>query len=339
MRRLGAILAGALVLVGLLHAGLWWAVTVRLEARVLAAFDAERASGASLAHGPPSRGGYPFSASVTFPDLRYRGAVALPGGGALPVAGSAATLRLTVAAAAPRVLVADIACPCEAAAGPGLPMPIAAEELRAVLPLARGEGGPVATGRGIVLYLPDGPVTVARLRATAPEAPAATVSAEAFGIVLPPPEAQWPFGREVASAAVTLRLRGLLPPGPSPARALAAWRDQDGALLVDRLSLAWGPLSVNGAASLSVDQALQPRGSGTATLGGFGPAIDRLVAAGLIGRGPAALVRLGLAAASRPGEAGERVVDIALALEDRTLTVGRIPVARLPPVTWPDAAR
>jgi hypothetical protein len=338
IRRLALALAALAAVLAAAHAALWWVVTGRLRSEAEASIAAERAAGNTVTHGAPVRGGYPLSARVTLPDLRYAGLVSLPGGAALPVAGRARAVTLVLAPEAPRRLGIEVACPCEGGTGGAPPMPIDAAELRAELPLARNGGGPTLTGRGLVLYLPDGRLAVAQLRARVPDPAAATVSADAFGIDLPPPEGQWPLGARIAQASADVTLRGLMPAGPTPARALAAWRDRDGALALERVSLSWGPLSVRGAATVALDQALQPRGTATATLSGYGPALERLVAAGAVARAPAALVRLGLNAASRQGEGGERVVDIALAIEDRTLSIARIPVARLPPVVWPDRA-
>lgn len=339
MRRLGIILVALLLVLAAAHAALWWVATGRLRSEAEAWAAAERAAGNIVTHGRPARGGYPLLARLTLPGFRHAGAVALPGGAAVAVDARARAVTLVLAPEAPGRLGIEIVCPCEGGTAGAPPMPLDAAELRAEVPLLRGAAGPTLTGRDLVLYLPDGPLSVAEVRARVPDPSAATVSADAFGVVLPPPEAQWPLGPRIASASAEVTLRGALPPGPSPARALAAWRDRDGALLLDRVSLAWGPLTVRGAATVALDQALQPRGAATAMLAGYGPTLDRLVAAGVLARGQAALLRLGLAAASRPGEGGERVVDIALALEDRTLSVARIPVARLPPVVWPDAAR
>lgn len=339
MRRLALSLLALLSLAAVAHGVLWWVVTGRLLAEAEAWASAERALGNHVAYGPAVRGGYPLEARVTLPGFRYRGGVVLPGGASLPVAWQARDVTLALAPEAPRRLGIAIACPCEAGAGAAPPLPLDAADLRAEVPLGRSGPGPKLAGRDVILYLPEGRLAVAELRARLPEEAVAAVAMDAFGLVLPPPESQWPLGARIASVSAEVRLRGAIPAGPSPARALAAWRDRDGALAVERVSLTWGPLALTGAATLGLDHALQPRGAATAVLGGWGATIDRLVAAGALPRGPAALLRLGLAAASRPGEGGERVVDIALALEDRTLSIARIPIARLPPVVWPDSAR
>jgi hypothetical protein len=296
---------------------------------------AERAAGARIDHAPLSSGGYPFEARVTLPGLRYAGTVRLGGGVALPLGGEARAVTLVLSPQAPRELTADIACPCTLAPGNGEARPVEATELRATISL--GDGTPRLTSTAMRIGLSDGELAIGLLRVTAPERAAARLVAEAFGVVLPAPEARWPLGQRIAMLTVDARLAGTLPHAGSPARSLAAWRDRDGAVVLEALSLAWGPLTLRGAATLTLDAALQPRGAATAELAGFGPTIDRLVAAGVIARGPASVARFALTAASRPGEGGgERVVQIPLSLEAGTLSAARIPIARLPPIAWPD---
>lgn len=330
-----------LILVMVVFAGhgiAWWLVTGHLIAEAEARIAAERAAGARISHAAPERGGYPFDARVTLPGLRHAGMIRAPGGAQLPVEAATRAVTLILAPASPRVLLADIACPCSLASGPGAAVPVEAQSLRAEVPL--GPGTPRLTGTGLTLGLAEGPLAIALLHARLPEPAVARVAAEAFGVVLPPPEARWPLGERITAVAAEVRLRGLLPAGPTPARSLAAWRDADGALILEALSLAWGPLTLRGAATVTLDAALQPRGAATARLSGFGPTLDQLVAAGLIARGPASLARFALTAASRPGEGGgERVVEIPLALEASTLSAARIPIARLPHIAWPDYPR
>jgi hypothetical protein len=46
-------------------------------------------------------------------------------------------------------------------------------------------------------------------------------------------------------------------------------------------------------------------------------------------------VRLALTAVSRPAPDGGSMVELPVALEQRTLTAARIPIARLPEIAWP----
>ncbi|MCU0708663.1 MAG: DUF2125 domain-containing protein, partial [Pirellula sp.] len=74
-RRIVTVLSLLVLGAATLHAGLWFLATSRLQAEAEAGFAAEGKAGAVIAHGEPVRGGYPFAARVTFPELRYRGVV------------------------------------------------------------------------------------------------------------------------------------------------------------------------------------------------------------------------------------------------------------------------
>jgi hypothetical protein len=333
-RHPGLIGGAVLAVIVAAHGALWWMATGRLAAEVDAWAASQAASGATVAFTEPRRAGYPLEARVVVADVRFAGPVLVPGGSAVRVQTQARGVDLVLSPRTPREVVAEIACPCTIAVGNEAPVPITAAALGATIPFdATAE--PVVAGRDIVFALPQGPLSVGALRATLP-ADAPRVVVDLAGIVLPPPEAQWPLGSRIASLSADLTLRGRLPAAGGTARALTAWRDGDGRLTLDRLSLAWGPLTVQAAATMTLDRALQPAGAATAQLAGYGPALDRFVAAGLIGRGQAALTRLALNAASRqPEGGGERTVEIPIAIEDRTLTAARIPLMRLPPIAWP----
>lgn len=333
-RRLLAIGTGVLALLVAAHGALWWVVTGRIVAEVDAWAASQAQAGATVALAEPRRAGYPLEARVVLAGMRYVGAVAGPGGGAVPVRADARAVDLVLSPRSPREVVGEIACPCSVAVGNEAPVPITAAALRAVVPFDAA-APPVVTGRDVTLGLPQGPLAIGGLRATLP-ADASRAEIDLTGIVLPPPDAQWPLGARIASLSAEVTLRGRLPASGGTARALTAWRDGDGRLTLDRLSLAWGPLTVQAAANVTLDRALQPAGQATARVAGYGPTLDRLVAAGLIGRGQASLTRLALNAASRqPEGGGERVVEIPIMIEDRTLSAARIPLMRLPPIAWP----
>lgn len=333
-RRWGRIAAAVIAVLAAGHGALWWVATGRLAAEVDAWAAAEAQAGATVAFAEPRRAGYPLEARLVVAGFRYAGAVPGPGGSAIPMRAEARTVDLVLSPRAPREVAAEITCPCAVAVGQDAPVPVSAAALRAIVPLGHG-GTTAVTGRDVVVALPQGQLAVGELRATFP---AATSSAQIdlAAIVLPPPEVQWPLGARIASLSAEVSLQGRLPAAGGAARALAAWRDGNGRLILDRLSLAWGPLAMQAAATVTLDRALQPAGAATARLSGYGPALDRFVAAGLIGRGQAALARLALNAASRqPEGGGERIVEIPIAIEDRTLTAARIPLMRLPPIVWP----
>ena len=102
------------------------------------------------------------------------------------------------------------------------------------------------------------------------------------------------------------------------------------------LTLRWGPLAAAGTAELRLDGTLQPAGRGDARLTGYAPALDRLAAQGVITATTAAAAKavLSLIAQPAPGT-GEAEVTVPLTLAGRELSIGAIPLLRLPLLVWP----
>ncbi|MBL28150.1 MAG: hypothetical protein CMM50_11455, partial [Rhodospirillaceae bacterium] len=93
--------------------------------------------------------------------------------------------------------------------------------------------------------------------------------------------------------------------GPLPdadfAEAVAAWREAGGAVDVHALTVDWGPLGVDGDATLSVDDAMRPLGAGVVRVAGSDALVDALSAEGNIDGTMAAAAKIGLALiAKRP---------------------------------------
>jgi hypothetical protein len=115
----------------------------------------------------------------------------------------------------------------------------------------------------------------------------------------------------------------------------AAWRDGGGTLELRGLTMRWGPVAAAAAATLALDDALQPAGAGTLRLTGAAEAVDALAEAGLIERRAAGAARALLPLmARRPADGGPPTLDVPVTLERRALALGRIPVTRLPLLDW-----
>jgi hypothetical protein len=144
------------------------------------------------------------------------------------------------------------------------------------------------------------------------------------------------LGERIAHASLEARLLGVVPSvGPLASR-LARWRDANGWVELSRVAVRWGPLGVSGTATLALDPALQPMGQAATRLSGMQPTLDLLAEQGVVPRNTAASARALLAFMSRtPAEGGPPVVDVALTLQDRRLSAGRIGLARLPEIVWP----
>jgi hypothetical protein len=130
-----------------------------------------------------------------------------------------------------------------------------------------------------------------------------------------------------------------VPPGRFPVVRAESWRDGGGTLELQSFNLSWGPIGAVAAATIALDESLQPMGAGTLRLTGATQALDALAEAGLIGRRAAGTARMLLPMMSRPNAEGAQEVELPVTVEDRTLAVARIPVLRFVPLSWPTPDR
>jgi len=331
----------AVLLLGLLgHVWLWHA-TVRGIEEGMARWAAERqAAGWIVSYGRPERGGWPFSASVRFPSLLIASAPT----SALAFAWSAGRAEARIVPPDFSEVLIDLPDP-QILVLEDLDLRFAAERLLLRLPV---EGGTPLGGRleaerlrlAAPERLPEHVLQAERLIATlqlrpdATEAESAlTLSLRALGITLPRPG---PFGARVEEAALTLAASGPLP-GRRGLRARAEiWRDAGGSVALSGLRLLYGPVEAEGEATLALDESLQPMGAGRLAISGFEPALAALAEAGALARPAAVHAAIALRLIARSPEAGAPAwVEVPLLLENRTLSVLRIPLLRLPPLPWP----
>lgn len=137
------------------------------------------------------------------------------------------------------------------------------------------------------------------------------------------------LGNRIAAASVVGRLDGTLAAGPLPA-VLVPWRDAGGAVELDRFQLAWGPLGLDGNATLALDEKLQPLVAASCEMQGIGPTFDALMDAGVIDREHGPLGKqllLGMAGA-------DGKLKLPLTLQDGFLYVGPIKLMPVPPIDW-----
>ena len=341
-------LAVALLVLGAGHTLLWRAMATQLEDGLRSWVQMRRAQGWRVEHAAPLRGGWPIAATLTLPALRLEGGEAtLPGGMALTA--ERVVLRVTL----PRLDQLRVEMPGAQRLRIGdAEYRFAADSLLAVVPLEEGtlpREAEVLAER-LRLATPAGPMEVAAARlgvasaATATEAEPAlqlTLSAEAVDLpAAPAGQAAQAFGRRIRSVTAEAALSGPVPPGRFPVVRAETWRDAGGTLELRSLELHWGPVGAIAAATLALDDSLQPMGAGTLRVVGGGPALEALAEAGVIGRRAAATARILLPMMERvPASGGEPELDVPLTLDDRTLAVARIPVLRLPAWSWPTPDR
>jgi hypothetical protein len=334
MRRLmPTALALALLLVGA-DTALWAWATGRLLHGYARWRSAAEAQGWRIGGEAPARGGWPFRASRTLPRFSIAGGEAvLPGGVGVTAdrielvlqwsrrlllrPEGTATLRVSAAPA-----LAFGADSIEALVGPAQAggVDIAARGLE-VWPAVHGRPGDLRIS-ALTLHL-DPAQRDAAGRTTA----GASVAASGIGL---PDSMAWPLGGAIGAAAASAVLSSPPPAGTGPAAEAAAWRDGGGAVAIPAFNLRWGPLSAVASGRFGLDARLQPAGSLTADLAGYGAAIDALAASGRLSPGAAVAARAVLGLMARP----DGHVRVPLSLENDTLRMGRIPLLRFRDLDW-----
>ena len=323
----------ALVLILLLAAGysLTWELVARQWQRGIDAWiKAQAAAGWTITTGDIKTGGFPGPVRLTLGQPSARRA------DGLSWQGPAATLEIAPwLPEKPR-----FTAPGEHHFTPsgGAPIAITAEQLAGQVTVAQGK--PVAlavTGQnlsGLGLALAGLNVELSR---PAPD-PKETVPTQVSALIgldrlTLPDQINLPFDKMISGAHLALRWRGAIPAGPR-ADALAQWRDGGGTVEIDSFDLAWPPLALAGDATLALDKDLQPELAGTVVVQGGPATIDRAAKAGMIDKGGANVAKIALMLASKPVNDGTDAVKIAVAIQNRVLSVGPAPIWQVPPVTW-----
>lgn len=316
-------LSGVAVLLGLLAAdiGAWLYVTARMADDLVLW---ERQSGLHISHAPATRAGWPLAAELALPDFTIA---------AEPLSWRADQVTLSLAPWRPGTLLVTASPRQSLVRGDAPPISVTADRLALSAPLS---GDPAsADGHGLRFMLPQGPLTIAQADARFdPNHLALTLQ----GVTLPLPAL--PFGgsldQVVAEGSATVPIL----PAADLRTALSRWRAAGGGLLLDRAVLHWGPLDAAGTGRLALDAALQPVGNATLHLTGYGELIDALARSGAITRNDArvAATLLGLMAhapADGAPAGAPPFVDLPLTLQDGTLAMGAIPLARVPRLALP----
>jgi len=299
----------------------WAWATNRIETDAAAWLAERRREGWSATAGPAQRGGWPFNATVMFPD------VAISGG----LSWQADRVRLRFDPLQRNRLTMTLEGVQHLRLGMLPAATLTAARLVALVPLDDNAQPFVVHATG--LRAEAAALSATSVSATLRILPDA-VEAEAEGVDLPagPP---WPFGGQVASVAATARLEGPLPATADdlPRRA-AAWRDAGGKLVVTQSAIHWGALDAQGSGDVTLDPALQPRASFVVRLVGYSDTIAALVQSGAIRPTDArvAATLLGLLAQTPPG--GKPEVTVPLTLRDGVLSAGSFPVAGVPGLAW-----
>ena len=307
----------------------WWLVTDRMQQEVAAWQRARIAEGDTVLTGPPERSGWPLEAVLMLPGVTL--ATDTPGKPDA-LAWQANQVRLVYAPWHPTTLdaVVDGAQTVRFGAAPAVTLETDPLDIHIPIDAAGQAQGVTIGARGVSIPLPGGPLRIDALAIRLRQADA-FITATAASV----PGRSLPFGGTIQSLDLHARFTGPIPPLRDPATALAAWRDGGQRLLLDNLTLRWGPLDLRGHGSLGLDPALQPEGSAEVQITGYDEVIDALARAGAITRNDAKVVSTLLSLMARNGSGETQEADLPLTLKDRTLSVGAIPVLRLPVLAVP----
>jgi hypothetical protein len=336
---LASILVAAVLAIG--HALLWHR-TVDQLAKGFAAWTAlRRAEGWGVAHGPPQHGGWPFAATLTVPEPHLNADSNLVPGGA---AWHAEAVVLRISPTRPDRLILEMPGRHHLRID-GAVLSVMAESLHVALPL-RADADPreavAAEARRLRVDTPDGTAEIGSASLRIGESgdgaqPTTSLLLSVAGATLPPGLIGTArLGDTVERIALDLVLTSPPGPGRDAAQRAAAWREGGGTLEVRRLEARWGEAIASASATLTLDGALQPAGTGTVRLSGGDALLDAAGNAGLLSPLGAAAARVALRALSRapPSGDGPPQAELPLMLRNRSLSLGGIPLARLPAWDW-----
>jgi hypothetical protein len=325
------------------HTLLWRWGEQQMERAMAVQFAQWRAQGWTVRAGTPQRTGWPLNVRLEVPDLALSGRFGPPGG----IAWQAEAVALDVGLLHPRTLVIDILGQQHLRIGPGPEIPLTAQSARAMVALVPGV--PPHDLEVALVGLRAGPpgaeLTAARatlrlaeqLGAASGEA-AISVALRAEELTLPPAPggSAWALGDRVAAVTLDGAVTGPLSTLPDPQARAEAWRDAGGTLALRKIALRWGALNLHGSATLALDGELQPMGTANIRATGQGETLDALAAGHVVAPRVAQAAKAVLALMARtPPDGGPASVELPLALQDSTLSMGRIPLVHLPHLRWP----
>ncbi len=338
MRRLSIIGAALIALILLADTVAWYWATGVVARETDLWVAARRAQGWAVRMGPPTRSGWPWAARIKVADVAVQAPFAsLPGGASFKAEMATIGVNLLVWRHV-EVFLAG-AQRLQLGASPEIAFTSRLHVLSVDLPETGVAQAADIRIEGVDARIappgtPEGP-RFAIERATARVVSAAETlraTLDAKTIDLPPSTLANGVGPRILQIAIDLALTKL--GQATPASAPASWRDAGGSLAVRSFDIAWGSFVASGSANLHLDAALQPEGTGDARLSGTADTLDALASAKLIAPRAAMAAKAVLQLMQQPQPDGPPIVQLPLTLQDRTLRMGRIPLTKLPELTW-----
>jgi hypothetical protein len=308
----------------------------------LAAWEAEqRSAGWTIAHGTPTRAGWPFAAALILPDLHVVGPQNIMPGG-IAWAADRLTLALDIRHPDDLYLAATGRQTLDIA---GLAaIPFAAERLVAHAALQPG-GTPAAVtfrARKLLAALPNSLKTpsslaVAELVGTLSVDRTAGRDRAAIAMVFSASDIDLPeknglgLGRRLSALAGAVGMTGPTAMPDGAPTTIAGWRDGGGSLDLRLLRLDYGPLAVSGDGQIALGATLQPEGTARLHATGVDAAIEDLLHSHVLKRPAATALRAMSGLLIRPTTStAPPALDVPLTLKAGVVSLGTVPVLRLP---------
>jgi hypothetical protein len=152
-----------------------------------------------------------------------------------------------------------------------------------------------------------------------------------FHLTLPRPVTA--LGDTIEHCGFDLSVLGALPTGDWR-QALAAWRDDGGTVELERSDLEWGALRLEANGTFALDRAMQPIASLSASIVNHAALVNAAVAAGMLPKRNATVVKLVLDLLAHRGPDGQSRLTAPVTLQDGKVSIGRAEIARVPPIQW-----
>lgn len=338
MRRLIVSLLFLLVLLGVAWSAFWWWSAGELKQQLTRWQAVQREQGRDFGFESATVSGYPAHLRLRLeqPHLTGRGGWRWE---APAVHAEAAFLDL-------RTITATFSgthelYPPESSGAAELQLAVGAGQGRFLL----DDRGAVASGRLQLQRLalaghPDGPSSLRRLdlawgTLAGEEEPPAREALLPFFLAMEdwdlPGALAPPLGRRIDLLEAQGRVEGTVPLAP-PEEALPAWAAEGGTTELEHMALQWGPLSLAGDASVTLDERNRVLGAGTARIRGFERTLDALHDGDVIAEDIARLGAMGLRALSQEDSDGRRVIEVPLSAQEGLLYVGPLPLMPLLPL-------
>lgn len=347
----------------------WFFAVATLEERVTDWIEQRQAEGWHVEHGAMTRSGFPTELRVTLAD----GSMVVPAGWRWSSPRTDVSLPVFAGwGGGPAPVEVALAGEQRLSLGPDGPTVVAHGDR--LLARVTEDTGRLPTGTFFADNLAvaaDGgaPVTIGHVEVSSTGDPGrpAGVDIASFDLAVNaretvlPPDLATALGTRIERLDLDARLMGSLGAPPWP-QALNRWREEGGTVEVTRLGLAYGPLNLTGDGTLALDVSGEVEGAFSITARGLAATLSKLAEQGIIDARIAAAARMLLRSSRRSGNGGksgpgsdngagagagaggagsaagageeETALSVPVSIQERTVFLGPLPIARLPAPPW-----